>query len=244
METPNPRDMCTVLSGKVTRSLLCSLFLLLVVQTTAQAQWNNTKYDLRKWNLGFTMGLNMAYVRYLQGMNAPDPIKKDLVSRIKVQPQMGINLGLITNIKLHRYLDLRFIPAVSLQQRNFAYNVGDSTFTRKLEASYMELPVYLRFKSQFYHNHRVYVMMGLKYSNNLMSEKRLKDDPNLVKIDSHDFSIEFAAGLNLYGDRVLLSPEIRYSLGMRNIYSPEFTDYSEAIKLITTHSILICLNFE
>jgi hypothetical protein len=217
---------------------------LVALPLLGQAQWNNSLYDLRKWNLGFTMGINAAYVRFVQGMNTPDPIKKNIAHQVTATPSYGINLGLIANVRLHKYLDLRFIPAVSLQQRSFTYLVGDSSFTRRLEASYMEIPLYLRFKSQFYHNHRVYIMTGLKYSNNLMSERKLKDDPDLVKIDSHDFSLEFAAGVNIYGDRVLLSPEIRYSLGMRNIYTPDFTDYSSAIKMITTHSILICLNFE
>ncbi|MBX3101433.1 MAG: PorT family protein [Bacteroidetes bacterium] len=227
-----------ILSGKII------LFALLLIPQLGKAQWNNSLYDLRKWNLGFTMGINAAYVRFVQGMSAPDPVKKNVAKQVTATPSYGINLGLICNVRLQKYLDLRFIPAVSLQQRSFTYLVGDSSFTRRLEASYMEIPLYLRFKSQFYHNHRVYVMTGLKYSNNLMSERRLKDDPDLVKIDNHDFSWEFAAGVNIYGDRVLLSPEIRYSLGMRNIYTPDFTDYSSAIKMITTHSILICLNFE
>lgn len=229
--------MRPILAGKIA-------LLVLLLGASATAQWNNTKYDIRKWNLGFNMGLNMAYVRFTQGHNHPDPFTKEYVQRITAQPVPGINLGLILNIPTHKYWDFRFIPQVSLQQRDFTYQTNDSTFKRKLQASYMELPAYFRFKGQFYHNHRFYIMGGAKYSMNLMSEKKVKDDPDLLKINKHDLSLEFAWGLMLYGDRVLLSPEIRYSLGVLNIYTGDRTEYGDAIKYVQTHCITLSLNFE
>ncbi|MFN8922969.1 MAG: porin family protein [Sphingobacteriia bacterium] len=221
-----------------------SLLLVLALTNVGLAQWNNTKYDTRKWNLGFTMGLHMGFVRLDQGDIDPDPITGLIARDVRARPVPGINLGLIANLPLHRYFDLRFVPQVSLQQRDFTYRVRDTTFDRRLQASYMDLPLMIRFKSQFYHNYRVYVMTGLKYSLNLTSEKRVKDDPDLIKIDRKDLSIEFAWGLTLYGDRVMLSPELRYSLGVLNVYSPERTEYGNAIRSIANHTLTFSLNFE
>jgi hypothetical protein len=88
--------------------------------------------------------------------------------------QAGINLGLITNLNLHNNIDVRFVPAVSLQQRNFDLylvmkNGKDSIAKRQLEAAYLELPFYVKFKSNYYRNMRVYYGQGIKYSLNLAS---------------------------------------------------------------------------
>jgi hypothetical protein len=163
---------------------------------------------------------------------------------IKAEAEVGINLGMISNLKLHNNIDLRFIPAVSLQQRTFRYFIADTMRTRKLEASYIDLPMLIKFKSNFYAHHRIYVATGAKLSINMVSNRRVDNDPDLLKIDRTDLSWEFAFGIDIYGERVKLCPEIRYSLGLPNIYIPKNTNYGTAIRMLTSQSILLCLNFE
>jgi hypothetical protein len=57
---------------------------------------------------------------------------------------------------------------VSLTQRNFVYQVRDSIFRRKLEASYLDLPLFIKWKSDLYQNYRMYVMAGPMLSVNLV----------------------------------------------------------------------------
>jgi len=190
------------------------------------------------------IGLNIADVKMYYGDVEYDRRRRQGLRGITANEVPGINIGIITNLKIWRNFDLRFIPAVSLQQRNFIYYFNNTQTERRLESSYIDLPLMLKFKSNYYAHHRVYVMSGLKYSWNLVSDKKVKQDPNLLKIDSSDLSLEFAFGIDIYGDRVKLCPEIRYSLGLRNVYYPDNTNFGYAIKMLSTQTLMICLNFE
>lgn len=237
MDTSNFGNMFYVHFKKI------SFIFLLFIGFQLFAQ-DNKHYDWRKFNLGFTMGMNYSMVRmdYADLENNPRrPGLKDIV----VKPIPGINLGMISNLRIVDMLDLRFIPSVSLQQRNFNYKLNkDSTFLRRLEAAYLDLPLLIKFKSQFWRNHRVYVMGGGKFSWNLSSDKKVKDDPDILKTDKYDHSVVVAFGVDIYGDRVKLSPEISYAFGLPNIYNAENTSYGNNILRIRTHMLLFSLNFE
>ena len=251
MDTFNFWHLLNVRSGKVkdtfskTFLLLGGLiFLIIISSNDIHAQHNNWRYDLRRFNLGFMIGLNIADVKMYYGDVEFDRRTRKGLKSIKATEVPGINIGIITNLKIWKNLDLRFIPAVSLQQRNFTYFFDDQSIVKRLESSYVDLPLMIKFKSNYYAHHRVYVMTGLKYSWNLVSDKKVKQDPNLLKIDSSDLSWEFAFGIDIYGERVKLTPELRYSLGLRNIYYPDNTNFGYAIKMLSTQTIMICLNFE
>jgi hypothetical protein len=220
------------------------LALLAMPELQAQELWHARNYDRRKFNLGFTLGINLANVKFKYGDLVLNNRRNEGLRDISATIAPGFFIGLIANVKLFRNWDLRFVPSVSLTQRNFAYQVRDSIFKRKLEASYLELPLFIKFKSDLYRNYRVYVMAGPKLSVNLVSDKDVKDNPNVLKIERIDYSIDVAFGIDLYGDRIKLSPEIRYSLGLRNVILGENTLYGRNITSLNVQSITICLNFE
>lgn len=227
--------------------LLCVLLLCAPLARQAEAQTianNRAKYDNRWGNLGFLIGLNIADAKMNFGQQEYDRRSRDGLRYIGVRSQPGITLGIITNLKLHPNFDLRFIPAVALTQRNFDYQVGEEIRTRRLESSYADLPLMLKFKSNFWAHHRVYVMTGPKFSINMVDNTKVEKDPDLIKIDTRELSWEFAFGIDIYGEYVKLCPEIRYSLGLHNVYIPEDVVYGEAITSITTQSLTFCLNFE
>ncbi len=226
--------MHRVFFGKV----ITFLFFLLQLQ----GQTNYHLYDIRKFNLGFAMGGVLSDVRFQRLYFVPGSGK--YVRGIKAKPIVGITLGMVTNTKLARLWDLRFIPSVSLQQRNFNFQYPDSVITRKLEASYLDLPVGLKFKSDVYNDMRVYMYSGVKFSINLMSDKKVKSDPNLIRIDRTDWSWELALGIDLYGARVKLSPEIKYSIGLKNVYIPETAETPQPDYALTTQSLTLSLYFE
>ena len=225
--------MYNILLRKIT---LILLFLHLSAQT------NYHRYDIRKFNLGFAMGGVVSDVRFQRIYLDPD--KNTYVREVYAKPIVGITLGMITNKKLAWYWDLRFIPSVSLQQRNFEIRYRDSVVVKKLEASYLDLPIGIKYKSDVWNDYRVYVYSGLKFSINLMSDKKVKSDPNLIRIDRTDFSWEIAVGIDLYGARVKLTPELKYSVGLKNIYIPETDTKPRSDYALTTQALTLSLYFE
>lgn len=203
-------------------------------------------YRDQDWfHFGFVMGLNVADARTVRGQLPLVSVQGDTLMGIRQSATPGVNIGLIANLKLSHNLDLRFVPVVSLQQRNFQFDFTDGTTqTRKIEASYLELPLLLKYKSDVYKNYRVYVITGPQYSINLSSDERVLNDPTLLRIVRTDFSWRIGFGMNLYGDRVKLSPEISYAFGLRNVYVPGGEDIPGALQSIYTSSFIIAFNFE
>ncbi len=210
---------------------------------TAWAQYN-LYYDLRAFNLGFSMGANYSQVKIQYGnLNYADS-SGNVPSQVLIEGIPGINLGLILNKKLHRYFDLRSVISVSLQQRNIYFRVGDSLYKRRLEASYLYVPLLLKYKSQFYKGYRVYVIGGMQLGLNLMSDKRVRDNPDLIRTERVDGQWVVGVGIDLYLDKVKLTPELSYSLGARNIYDPTGTRYGYVIRSLHMQTITLNLQFE
>ena len=213
--------------------------------TQAQAQsYGRHPFDSKKFNLGFLIGLNYNAYNLKEQVNVLDEGK--LLTEIQVHPKYGLTLGMISNIRLIDNISLRFIPAISLEQRDFDYHFeGDTMVTvRKIEASYLNLPLLFQFKTNMLSRSRMYVLFGPQLGLNLASNKRVRDDKNLLKIQTQDFSLVFGFGVNLYGDRIKLSPEIRYSMGMVNIYEPLYTSHATAIGQLFSQVLTLNVNFE
>jgi len=209
----------------------------------ACAQYN-LYYDLRPFNLGFSMGANYSQVKIQYNNLLYAPPSPNAPSEVLVEGIPGINLGLILNKKLHKYFDARSVVSVSLQQRNLYFRVGDSLFKRRLEASYLYFPLLLRYKSQFYKGYRVYVIGGFQLGLNLMSDKRVRDNPDLIRTERTDGQWVAGIGIDLYLDKVKFTPELTYSLGIRNIYDPTGTRYGYVIKSLNMQTISLNLQFE
>ncbi len=234
-------------SSKVLILLSC-LSLGQVHQGWTQNYRNAHPFDFKRFNLGFLMGFTYNSYNLKEQINIEE--NGSLLSRIELVPRPGMNLGMITNFKLNNQVALRFIPTISLEQRDFRYyfdppSMPDQAFeTRKIEAAYLDMPLMFQLKTSYYGQTRFYVLVGGKLGVNLASNKRVRDDPKLLKITTADYGLVFGFGANLYGDRIKLSPEIVYKMGLPNIFVPEFTTHAEAISSLTSQVIAINFNFE
>lgn len=230
---------------------LALVFIVLFSFSGIQAQTYKSKhpFDFKNFNLGFLMALNYNSYNLKEQINVvEDGIR---LKHIEVIPRPGLSLGMITNFNLHRNISFRFIPTISLEQRNFDYNFATNNEAvdslgepRKIEASYLNLPFLFQFKSNYYKETRMYVLGGMQLGLNLASNRKVRDDPTLLKITTQDVSLVFGFGMNLYGDRIKLSPEIRYSLGLFDIYEPGFTTHSAAISRLSSQVLMLIVNFE
>lgn len=201
----------------------------------------NKHHDVRQFHLGFSIGMNYSDFR----MKKSDLSKSSNLYDITAEGGPGINLGIITNLKISDNFDLVAIPSVSLQQRTLKYNLYQGEdFSRKVDLSYLSLPLLVKFKGNYYKNTRLYVLAGCSPKFNLASDAKSKDDPEKIKIKDFDFSVDFGVGFNLYGERIKLSPEIRYSAGLVDIYNPKNTNFGENIDQILTHTLIFSINFE
>jgi Outer membrane protein beta-barrel domain len=223
----------------------------MILVSVGSMQAQRTHYfDYRKFNLGFTMGMAVASYDMTSQINQFDQASGRIVTQVDLVSKPGIYLGLITNLKISEHWDVRFMPSVSLEERDFLFyfdttsTSGDPVVRKKIESSNLNLPLTLKFKSDFYKNTRVWVQFGIQPSLNLASSKKVRNDPELLKTQSYDTAVLASVGIDLYGEKLKLSPELRFTRGLTNIYVPDRTRFPRAISDLFSQLLCFNINFE
>lgn len=232
------------------RLIVCFLLFSGISSSLVAQTYGKHPFDSKKFHLGFQMGLNWNGYNLKEQIN----VREDgvLLREIDVIPRWGMSFGMITNFNLKDYAALRIVPGISLEQRDFSFYFEDSSepldtvdaVNRRIESAYFNLPVMMQWRTKYWNRSRLYVLTGAQIGFNLQSDKKVLDDPNRLKINTEDISLVVGIGWNLYGDRLKLSPEIRYSFGLFDIYQPLHTTHSTAISHLYSQVLTFSINFE
>tara|TARA_A200000113_G_scaffold38503_1_gene31416 strand:+ start:720 stop:1415 length:696 start_codon:yes stop_codon:yes gene_type:complete len=205
---------------------------------------NLPNYDNKPIHFGFLIGLNT-----LDFKLTPVSYVEDELFVIQSQNQKGFNLGVVSNIRLGNNLDIRFIPTLSLAERRIFYTLNDNTVltdeNKKIESTFIEFPVSIKYKSSRYNNGRAYIITGLKYSLDLASQRNIDDEGlEIVKIKKDDFLYEIGLGLDFYLPYFKFSPELKGNFGLTNLVVNDGSIYSRSIKVMKTRGFSISFTFE
>jgi hypothetical protein len=226
--------------------------LLLLGFSTAQGQSrinkklvNQPKYDYKVLHFGFELGIN--YIDF-----NIDQIE-DLHSvpglyGIESVSQPGFTLLLISDLRLGHHLNLRFTPGISYTQRDMHFRLYDSQLgyyekSKTVESTFIEFPLYLKFKSVRIGNGRSYVFGGAKYMIDMASQEKV-DDPDLFRVKRHDFSYEVGWGVDIYFEYFKFSPQIKATFGVNDVLVYDGTIYTEGISALYTRAFMVSFCFE
>lgn len=160
----------------------------------------------------------------------------------------GLTLSMVTNFKMGEYFDFRILPSIAISNRSLDYFSGGSKIpkTQTIESVFGEVPILLRFTSEPYHDKRVFLVSGIKYTYDFASNSRTdKKKFELVRISPHDFQFEIGAGLQFYMPYFIFTPEIKLSHGLGNllIYDSKLIE-STVIDKLYSRTITFSLHFE
>ncbi len=226
------------------------MFLLIHINVCGQKQRpkNKSWYDDQLFHFGFSLGFNtMDYnitpsQKYLRADSLYPEVSK-------LNP--GINIQIVTDFRPAKNIDIRFLPGVSFGQRVIRYYkngvlVNDQ---QKLESSYLEFPLLLKFKGDRLNNVRPYIITGLNYRYDLAGKKEFDDTkPVYIRIKRPDLYYEMGAGLDFYLPYFKLSVELKMSNGIRDILvkeaAPGHPEYYNAIEKIKSQIWILAFHFE
>tara|TARA_B100001057_G_C22852857_1_gene951647 strand:+ start:1942 stop:2637 length:696 start_codon:yes stop_codon:yes gene_type:complete len=205
---------------------------------------NLPNYDNKPIHFGFLIGLNTLDFKLTPVSN----IENELFV-IQSQNQKGFNLGVVSNTRLGNNLDFRFIPTLSLAERRIFYTLNNNTvltdINKKIESTFIEFPLSIKYKSSRYNNGRAYVTTGLKYSLDLASQRNIDDEGlEIVKIKKDDLLYEVGFGLDFYLPYFKFSPELKANFGLTNLVVNDGSIYSRSIKVMKTRGYSISFTFE
>jgi hypothetical protein len=235
---------------KFTKYLLLFTFLFLGEESFAQKykkSQNLARYDYQKIHFGFTLGINELNFNLQKNSNT---ITNDTLKTIYTKSQKGFNLGIVSNLRLGNYTDLRFVPALIFGERHLEYGFIDSLNSnqsqlKKIESTMLDFPICIKYKSERYNNFRAYVTGGLKYSLDIASQDKIDDEgKEIVKLKKNDLMGEVGFGLDFYLEYFKFSPEIKISYGLLNLLTKDKTVYSQSINSLTTNGWMLSFTFE
>jgi hypothetical protein len=215
--------------------------------TLSAQKWGGDNYNFRDFNrksyyFGINLGFNNSGYSLLHSRNF---INNDSVRITQGSRTIGVNMHMITNLKLGEYFDFRFLPGFSFAQRGFEYTpVSDGLVNRRnIESVFFEMPFQVRFKSDPYKDKRLFVVGGLKYSYDVQSNS--KSRRTVIKIAPHDFQYEVGVGMQIFYPYFIFSPEIKFSRGLSNILIYDGSNNeTRVLENVVSQIFTISFNFE
>lgn len=241
--------------------LVFSLLLYVLCPVKAQVAQNRPYVDDKLFHFGFQLGLNFSSFGVSDSeLPLVNPITGETeIYHARVKTLLpGFNVGFITDLRLCKYLNLRFCPGMQFSSRTISYKTesgrpvqgtpGKRGSTIDVLAIPVSMPVYLKFSAAREGNYRPYVIGGGGVSFNV---SRDREKPVLLNL--MDYFCEVGFGVDLYLRWFKLCPEITYRIGFANqLYpsdkrmelAPQDVFYTDAISRLTNHSICLTFNFE
>lgn len=198
------------------------IFALFLLSFTFSCVAQNKDNIEKKIKLGFNIGANYSNILY----------KADLPSFASVKNAPGIQIGLISEMKVNEFI--YFSPKIELVFNNgkVEFNKPDVDFQPYLiEDARINIATHLLLKKPK-GIARPYLFTGPNLKIPISKPKLPNQSPS-----SFDLAIDFGIGLDKKFTKFNFSPELRYSFGLRNI------NQNPLIRDITYHNIAIIFNF-
>ena len=228
------------------------LFVLVALSASSFAQqssvMNLQKYDKPLMHFGFLLGINSTNFRLER---AADLHTSDSILVVEPKGQAGFNLGIVADMKISDNFNLRFVPELSFSQRDIHYQVlyankNLPAVVKKVESTFINFPVDIKFKSKRVGNYRIYVLAGGRYAIDLVSQANVTTDSKdaIVKLEREDYGYEIGFGFDFYLELFKFSPEIKMFQGIPNLIAYDAAAYSTTIKSLRSRIFSVSFTFE
>lgn len=262
----------TVIKSKFVKALIFSLILFgISIQSNAQHRKvrNLTGYDDAPYHFGFILGMNhmlftiktapdFQKVKYDGSLNQIPDVFADsgYLYGVGHKPNYGFTIGIVSNLRISENFDLRFVPSLSFGERDINYQILGSfmgvhdtepmLITRKIQSTFVEFPLNIKYKGSRYNNTRPYLLGGIRYSLDLASDSKVNRDNNDVSVvlKKNDFYAELGAGVDFYTTFFKFGVEVKMGYGLLDILKRNETIYTKGIDKFNSKIFLLSFTFE
>lgn len=233
--------MCNVRMRKII------LFILLIVGAVqANAQMNYISKGNKLIYFGISMGVNMGDFTIVRKPKL-DALNTDSIKLISTKFGPGFDLGIITNLQFHKYMDLRFVPSLTFSDKQISFTDvnGVKLPAKKVNSIYVSFPLTFRYKSKPIKDFRFFVLGGLRYNFDLNALSKGRNSATEILVNQHDFGGEMGFGFQIFFPTFVFSPEIKVFHSFMDIKRPnEGLIYSRAIDKLFSRIFSFTINLE
>ncbi|PDH43676.1 MAG: PorT protein [Flavobacteriales bacterium MED-G22] len=186
---------------------------------------NLPNFDKKVMHYGYFLGTNQydfkfEYVpEYYTTMNYKD---------IAVESKSGFNVGLIGDLRINEFFNLRLEPGLYYSKRDLIYPEfsefeKDGDLRREVKSTYIHLPLILKINVRRINNFRPFLLTGISTDFNLSSNAKNTDDnlSNVFRTVSQNLNYELGLGFDFYLVYFKFSPSIRGIFSFQNELMPD-----------------------
>lgn len=196
------------------KKLLFVLAILLFAQS-AQAQLfskerlaNLENFDNRFLTWGYFLGFN-SYDFKFDYINQNSDANTDVL----VEGQAGFNVGLIGDMRINNYINLRLEPGLYYTQRNLTFPGFEEQkdYLREVKSTYIHVPLLVKLSTKRLNNIRPFIVGGVSSSINLSGDEKNPEDNSTgqFRMTSGTSYYELGFGIDFYLYYFKFTPSIR-----------------------------------
>ncbi|AUC79045.1 PorT protein [Nonlabens sp. MB-3u-79] len=167
---------------------------------------NLENFDQKTMSWGYYLGFNSYDYKFDY-----NEITEDIIT----ESSAGFNVGLIGDLRLNDYFNLRLEPGIVFATRNLTFPDPSLTTVAQMErevtSTYIHVPLLVKFSTKRSNNWKPFIVAGASWSNNLSSNQDNPDDNSTGQFrqTSSVFNYELGIGIDLYLFYFKFSPSIR-----------------------------------
>ncbi len=252
---------------KLKRKIVLCILLCLLLSGNILAQtekvMNLPKFDLDPYHFGFILGLNQMFFainpvadfQKLGRLSTPGLIYDSAyLLSVESNPTTGFVIGIVSNLRLGNRFDLRFIPSLSFGEREMVYKIAANNRTdipdelppKKVQSTFVEFPLYIRYKGKRINNVMPYILGGGKYAIDLASNAKNKGSATdyAVTLLHNDLYGELGVGFDFYTEWFKFGTEVKMSYGLRDILKHDNTIFTKGIETMKSRLFQLTFTFE
>jgi len=179
---------------------------------------NNRNYlEQKRWTYGFYLGFNRMDFKIDRFEEA---------DAVLVNTNFGFNVGLLGNVKLHEFIDLRLEPGVIFSNREIdftQFGEDDLSRFRETRSAYVYVPLVLKLSTRRLNNFKPFVTGGIAFGHNLSSNEDNPDDnsANQFRLNTTNYFYEVGFGIDFYLEYFKFTPTIKGVFAINNELIPD-----------------------
>jgi len=175
-----------------------------IAQFNENPVMNRENEDKKLLNWGYYLGLNQLDFKFDYKEDKPD---------ILVSKTFGFNVGLIGEVRINEFLDIRLEPGLNYATRTLGFPgfSSERDAIREVKSTYINFPLLLKASTRRIGNWKPFIIGGGAMSLNLGSNESSLDDNSggTFRMTKWVYNYELGFGIDFYLEYFKFSPSIR-----------------------------------
>ncbi|PQJ19124.1 type IX secretion/gliding motility protein PorT/SprT [Nonlabens tegetincola] len=205
---------------------------------------NRENFDKQRYTWGYYLGFNSYDYKFDYN---------ELTEEINTETSVGFNVGLVGDVRLNDYFNLRLEPGIVFVNRTLTFPdtslMTPAQQEREVVSTYINVPLLLKFSTKRKNNWKPFVVGGFSWSSNLSSNEENPDDNSAGQFRqmTNVFNYEIGIGVDLYLFYFKFSPSIRGVFAMTDELVPDMdvnSPWTGNISSMQSRGIFINFTFQ